>query len=49
MVMHVVHEMAAWGRCASSEQINLCCFYFTSQSNDRVEDWKGEMIEENYL
>lgn len=47
--MHVVHEMAAWGRCAGSAQIHLYCFYVTSQSNDSMEDWKGEMVGENYL
>lgn len=46
--MHVVHEMTAWGRCASSAQMYLLCFYFTSQKScDRVEDWKGEMVKEN--
>lgn len=47
-VMHVMHEMVAWGRCASSAPIYLCCFYFISQSSDRVEDWKRETVKENY-
>lgn len=46
--MHVVHEVAAWGRCASSAQMYLRCFYFTSQKScDRVEYWKGEIVKEN--
>lgn len=45
--MHVMHEMAAWGRCASSAPIYLC-FYFINRSSDRVKDWKREMVKENY-
>lgn len=31
--MHVVHEMTVWGRYASSTQMYLRCFYFTSQKS----------------
>lgn len=40
--------MATWGRCASSAQMYLHCFYFTSQKScDKVRDRKGEMVKEN--